>query len=73
MTFETVIKSIFTSLFLASVIRISSPIIFPALGSLISVKAGASNKALEGLMLAGAFTGVMVSAYLGNVWVAVLT
>ncbi len=73
MTFETVIQSIFTSLFLASVIRISTPIIFPALGSLISVKAGASNKALEGLMLAGAFTGVMVSAYTGSVWLAVLS
>ena len=73
MTFETVFQSIFTSLFLASVIRISSPIIFPALGSLISIKAGASNKALEGLMLAGAFTGVMVSAYTGSVWLAVLS
>ncbi|MDO9546115.1 MAG: ABC transporter permease [Pelolinea sp.] len=72
MTFETVIQSIFTSLFLVSVIRISTPIIFPALGSLVSVKAGASNKALEGLMLVGAFTGVMVSAYTGNVWLAVL-
>jgi len=73
MTFETVLQSIFTSLFLASVIRISTPIIFPALGSLISIKAGASNKALEGLMLVGAFTGVMVSAFTGSVWLAVLS
>ena len=73
MTFETVIQSILTPLFLASVIRISSPIIFPALGSLVSVKSGASNKALEGLMLVGAFTGVMVSAYTGSVWWAVLS
>lgn len=73
MTFETVLQSIFTSLFLASVIRISTPIIFPALGSLVSIKAGVSNKALEGLMLAGAFTGVMVSAFTGSVWLAVLS
>ncbi len=72
MTFETVLQSIFTSLFLASVIRISTPIIFPALGSLVSIKAGVSNKALEGLMLVGAFTGVMVSAFTGSVWLAVL-
>jgi len=72
MNFQSVIQSILTSLFFASVIRISTPIILPALGSLISVKSGASNRAIEGLMLVGAFTGVMVSAYTGNVWIAVL-
>jgi simple sugar transport system permease protein len=73
MTLESVIQSILTPLFFASVIRISTPIILPALGSLVSVKAGVSNKALEGLMLAGAFTGVMISAYTGSVWLAVLS
>ena len=71
MTVDLVIQSIFSALFIASVIRISTPIIFPALGGLIASLSGASNMALEGLMLVGAFTGVMVSAFTGSVWFAV--
>ncbi|MCD6356140.1 MAG: hypothetical protein J7L66_02545 [Anaerolineaceae bacterium] len=73
MNFESVIHSMLTPLFFASVIRISSPIILPSLGNLISVKSGASNLAMEGMMLVGAFTGVMVSAYTGSVWLAVIS
>jgi general nucleoside transport system permease protein len=72
MSLETVLRSIFSAFFLASVIRISTPIIFPAMGGLLAITSGASNIALEGIMLWGAFTGVMVSAYTGNVWFAVL-
>jgi general nucleoside transport system permease protein len=72
MSLDTVIRSIFSAFFLASVIRISTPIIFPAMGGLLAITSGASNIALEGIMLWGAFTGVMVSAYTGSVWFAVL-
>ncbi|MDP2966682.1 MAG: ABC transporter permease [Pelolinea sp.] len=72
MSFDTVIRSIFSAFFIASVIRISTPIIFPAMGGIIAIQAGVSNMALEGIMNAGAFTGVIVSAYTGNVWLAVL-
>ena len=72
MSLETVIHSIFSTLFLASVIRISTPIIFPAMGGLVATVAGVPNMALEGIMNVGAFTGVMVSAYTGNVWLAIL-
>jgi simple sugar transport system permease protein len=72
MSIELVIKSIFSSLFIASVIRISTPIIFPAMGGLVATAAGVPNMALEGIMNVGAFTGVMVSAYTGNVWLAIL-
>ena len=63
MTLETVIRSIFSTLFLASVIRISTPIIFPAMGGLNASAAGVPNMALEGIMNASALTGVLVSAY----------
>ncbi|NLW71386.1 MAG: ABC transporter permease, partial [Chloroflexi bacterium] len=63
MSFETVIRTIFTSFFLASVIRICTPIILPALGGLFATSAGTFNMALEGIILWGAFTGVFVSAY----------
>lgn len=72
MSLETVVRSIFSPLFLASVIRISTPIIFPAMGGLIATVAGVPNMALEGIMNVGAFTGVIVSAYTGNVWLAIL-
>ncbi|RME74426.1 MAG: ABC transporter permease [Chloroflexi bacterium] len=44
-------------------IRISTPLILPALGGLISELAGVINIALEGLMLVAAFLGVVVGAY----------
>ena len=66
-----VLHSIFSALFLASVLRISTPLILPALGGLISDLAGSVNIALEGCMLVAAFTGVVVSAYTKNVWLGV--
>jgi simple sugar transport system permease protein len=54
------------------VLRISTPLILPALGGLISDLAGVINIALEGIMLVAAFTGVVVSAYSKNVWLGVL-
>jgi simple sugar transport system permease protein len=67
MSFETVLQSIFTAAFIATVIRISTPIILPALGGLISELAGVINIALEGIMLAAAFFGVVIGA-LGPLW-----
>ena len=58
MSFETVLMSIFSAAFLATVIRISTPLILPALGGLLSELAGVINIALEGIMLGAAFAGV---------------
>lgn len=62
MSFEIVLRSIFTAAFIATIIRISTPLILPALGGLLSELAGVINIALEGIMLAAAFFGVVVSA-----------
>ena len=48
MSFESVLMSIFSVAFLATVIRISTPLILPALGGLLSELAGVINIALEG-------------------------
>ena len=72
MPIEVVIRGILSPLFIASILRISTPIILPALGGLISDLAGVINIALEGIMLVAAFTGVVVSAYTENVWLGVL-
>ncbi len=65
---EAVLRGIFSAVFLASVLRISTPLILPALGGLISDLSGAINIALEGGMLVAAFTGVIVSGFTGS-WV----
>ena len=72
MPFDVVLRSIFSAAFLASVLRISTPIILPALGGLITELSGAINIALEGIMLTSAFTGVVVSAYSGSTLLGVL-
>jgi simple sugar transport system permease protein len=45
-----------------AVLRVTTPILFAALGALISDKAGVINIALEGMMLIAALTGVVFSA-----------
>ena len=72
MKFDLVLKGIFSALFLASILRISAPLILPALGGLVTELAGAINIALEGIMLTSAFTGVVASAYSHNIWIGVL-
>jgi simple sugar transport system permease protein len=58
---QEVLEVIFSATFLAAVLRVATPLIFPALGGLISELGGVGNIALEGIMLAGACTGVLVS------------
>lgn len=60
---DTIIQSIFSAAFLASILRVATPILLPSLGALISGRAGVPNIGLEGTMLSAAFTGVVVSAY----------
>ncbi len=52
---------IFSFAFLASVIRITTPILLPALGGLLTDLGGSINVALEGMMLLAAFAGPLVS------------
>lgn len=54
-------SQIFTLDFLASVIRMTTPILFAALGGLIARRAGILNLALEGTMLTSSLIGVLVS------------
>lgn len=49
--------------YIFSIIRVSTPIIFAAMGALISRKAGLTNMALEGIMLISALTGVIISIF----------
>lgn len=57
--------------FWAAAIRIASPLIFATLGELICERAGVLNLGIEGIMVAGAFTGWM-AVYSGTgLWTGV--
>lgn len=60
---QNVLEGIFSAAFLASILRVTTPILLPSLGALISDRAGVINIGLEGTMLVSAFTGVVFSAY----------
>ena len=52
--------------FLAASLRIATPLLFAALGGILSERAGVFAVGLEGMMLAGAFAGVIASHMLGS-------
>jgi ABC-type uncharacterized transport system permease subunit len=65
--FQNVLNGIFSAAFLGAILRVTTPILLPSLGALISDRAGVINIGLEGIMLIAAFTGVVFSAY-GRDW-----
>ncbi len=67
------LRSILSSNFVFSIIRVSTPIIFPAIGVAISSLSGTTNIALEGIMLFSAFVGVLVSAFTQNLLIALIS
>src|SRR5262245_18123137 len=65
-------RDVFNYTLIASTIRLSAPLILAALGGLYSERGGVINIALEGMMLAGAFTAAVVTVFTHNPWVGLL-
>ncbi|HEY6232785.1 MAG TPA: ABC transporter permease [Pyrinomonadaceae bacterium] len=63
---------IFTIALIWSTIRLSTPLVLAALGGLFSERSGVINIALEGMMLAGAFTAAAVTYAAGNPYVGLV-
>jgi simple sugar transport system permease protein len=62
----------FLAILLPATIRGATPLILAALGGMFSERAGVINIALEGMMLAGAFTAAAVTFKMSNPWLGLL-
>ncbi len=69
---QPLLRAIFSPSFAASILRVTTPILFASLGAVVADLSGVVNIALEGIMLIAAFTGVLVSALTGSAWVGLL-
>ncbi len=57
---------------LNSAVRISTPLVFAAMGGLLTYQAGMLNIALDGFMIVAAFTAVAVAFYTANLTIAIV-
>jgi general nucleoside transport system permease protein len=64
----SMLSAIFAAPFLAAAVRSATPIMGAAAGEAIYERAGVVNIGLDGMMLMGAFTGVIGSMLTGSVW-----
>ena len=67
---NAMLKSILSAQFGFAILRVMTPLLYPAIGVAISGLAGAVNIALEGIMLCSACAGVLVSAFTHSLWLA---
>src|SRR5260221_6387266 len=65
-------RQILTLSLVFSTIRLATPLVLAALGGLYSERSGVVNIALEGLLLAGAFTAASVTYYAHSPWIALV-
>jgi ABC-type uncharacterized transport system permease subunit len=60
------------SSFIAAAIAAGTPILFAALGEILTERAGVLNLGLEGLMLVGGMAGFAAASHFGNPWAGLL-
>ena len=56
---------------LAGMFRVATPVLFAALGELITERSGVLNLGVEGCMLVGGFVGFLVAILSGSLWAGV--
>ncbi len=69
---DVIIDTIFSLNTLAAAIRLAVPIALASIGGTFSERSGIINIGLEGMILSGAFAGVVGSFYTGNPWIGLL-
>ena len=71
--FMELVTNLFAVAFWAAAVRFAVPLIFAAIGEVFSERGGILNIGLEGMILAGAFGGVLGAHFSGSPWVGLLT
>jgi ABC-type uncharacterized transport system permease subunit len=66
------VDDFFTTALLTATLRFTTPLLFAAMGGLLSERSGVMNIALEGFMLVGAFASVVGTYYLHDPWLGLL-
>jgi simple sugar transport system permease protein len=61
----------FISGLMGATMRMATPIIFAALGEILTERAGVLNLGIEGIMLMGAMTGFLFTFSTGSIWFGV--
>jgi ABC-type uncharacterized transport system permease subunit len=69
---DGLVRDLFSASLVMSTLRLATPLVLAALGGMFSERAGVVNIALEGTMLAGAFTAAAVTYAAGSPWVGLL-
>jgi simple sugar transport system permease protein len=65
-------QDLMTMAVVVSALHLAVPLIYPTLGGLISERSGVMNIGLEGMMLIGAFGGIVTTYLVGDPWVGLL-
>jgi simple sugar transport system permease protein len=72
LTWATAGKSVSLVGILQATVARATPITFAALSGVLCERAGVVNVAIEGMLLAGAFTGAVVGSISANPWIGIL-
>lgn len=67
-----IFEAILSVTLLSGMVRIATPVLFAALGELVTERAGVMNLGIEGMMLTGAFAAFMTAHGTGSLWFGVL-
>ncbi|HEU5433863.1 MAG TPA: hypothetical protein VFU81_19495, partial [Thermomicrobiales bacterium] len=66
------LQSVFVVALAAATVRSTAPLLFAAMGGLLSERSGVMNIGLEGFMLFGAFAAAAGSYFTGQAWIGLL-